>query len=146
MAQPQQPIRIRPGDSVSQRVNQILKHFTTTSDDARTTQNQVVTLINAEPSSQKLISILELAKSRLAEAAKQDPLQHEQVLHQYNKLEYSVSSKPPKSARPPTETDLPAGVDKKQKTEFMYPKLTIKLSRSTLPLTEEDGWTHQTVG
>lgn len=127
-------IRIRPGDNVESRVTQILRQFSTGG------KNQVVTLTNSDPACQKMISILELAKQRILEESNEP-------FHQYNKMDYEVSSKPPKKlASTLAETpEMPAGLDKKIRTEFIYPRLTIKLSHTSLPLTEEEGWYHQKV-
>lgn len=129
-------IRIRPGDSVETRVQQILKQF---HDGGK---YQVITVTNTDPSCQKMISIIELAKQQILED------KHESI-HQYNKIEHEVSSKPPKKSSAAATRDrtseLPSALDEKKRTEFVYPKLTVKLSHHSLTLTEEDGWYHQKI-
>lgn len=137
-------IRIRPGDNVESRVQQILNQL------EKAGSHHVITLSNADSPCQKMISILELAKQRISTAAKAP-------LHQYNKIEYTVSSKPPKRRQPAVAAAAPGNAAtgantsaeprplRQQRTEFVYPKLTIKLSRHTLPLTEENGWFYQKV-
>lgn len=133
--QPTGSIRVRPGDNVETRVQQIVKQFRDGG------KSRVITLTNADPACQKMVSILELAKQRILE---DEP----SSFHQYNKIEYELSSKPPKKhAATASEelTDLPKTLVNKKRTEFIYPKLTIKLSHSSLPLSEDEGWFHQKV-
>lgn len=133
-------IRIRAGDSVDQRVKQIarlLSASTSTSTTAATT----VTLVNAEPSFQKLVSICELAKAQLLKDQDQG-----QGLYQYNKMDYTVSDTPPskKTAAPATtKSGLPRAIDERSTPEYTVPTLAIKLSRRAL--TDLEGWTCQHV-
>jgi hypothetical protein len=112
-------IAIKQGDSTSKRCDQLINELQS---------SRKVSVTHRDGSVQKLIAVIEIVKSKLAD---------DQVkVYQYNRLSDRVASD--KSKRPLEEGDNTESQDKLKKREV---ELTVILSLDQLQI--EDEWTEQ---
>ncbi|ODQ63983.1 hypothetical protein NADFUDRAFT_52968 [Nadsonia fulvescens var. elongata DSM 6958] len=144
MPEQPKPIQIKLGDSVANRVNQVLTAIghpeAAASDSAPTAINALsaISLVATGSGCQKLFSIVEIVKRRLSS--------EKLVYHQYNRL----TGQQVEIETPPTEgtedkatpaTEHPALISRRFKT---MPKLEIWLSLQPLPdMSQNPTWTYQ---